>query len=145
MKTSCPARPLTLIPAALAMALALATGLTACRRPVATDPSASRAPGHYELQTVDGRPLPTPLAHGTVSLEIRSGSLVLTDTGTGESRMRFVTPDGVERTRVAEATWQVRPPLVEMRWKQAGRTFARIEGDSLTMTNEGTVLRYQRR
>lgn len=121
------------------LVLTLATLLPACQPPAGV----TGTPGTYRLVSVDRRELPARVNHGQASLEIRQGTFTFAPDGTCQSSIRFVAPTGREVVRETSATYTQSGPDVSMRWKGAGRTEGRREGDLFTMTNEGMLFTYR--
>ncbi len=58
--------------------------------------------------------------------------------------MSFVLPSGESHFREVAARWSRDGDRCILSWEGAGTTEAAVQGDSLTMINEGQVLVYRR-
>ena len=103
--------------------------------------------GVYKLATVNGKPVPTAVAHEGANLEVRSGTFTITAEGTCQSQMTFVPPSGKEATVNTSATYILQGTnlnQLKMQWRGAGMTDGTIAGETFTMDNEGMVFGYKK-
>ena len=100
--------------------------------------------GIYYLLKVDGAAIPGTVTHDGETLEIRSGTFIISDDGTCFSSTRFTKPGGDEVTREVRAKYLVRDSKLIMTWEKAGVTEGTVEGNSFTMDNHGMIFEYTR-
>ena len=121
----------------------LATGLvtTACKNLKSNVTDADLA-GAYALVSVDGKELPANVSHEGTTLQVRSGTFTINVDGTCGTKTIFVPPSGKEIAREATATYTKDGPMMNMKWKGAGKTVGTIESNTFTMNNQGMVFVY---
>jgi hypothetical protein len=117
--------------------------LTACSEKSPTAAGKDIA-GVYALATVNQMKMPATIDHEGAKLKLRSGTFTINSDGTCVSKMVFVPPSGNEVTREVKATYEREGAKLTMKWQGAGITFGSVEGDTLTMNNEGMVLAYRK-
>jgi hypothetical protein len=100
--------------------------------------------GDYTLVSVDGKSLPCTIAHEGMSPTVKSGALIVSTNGSCLSRITFSIPQREDMSREVKATYSLQGAELTMRWEGAGMTMAHINGNQLTMTNEGMVFSYQK-
>ncbi len=100
--------------------------------------------GTYTLTTVDGKKVPTKVAHENATLEVRAGTFTITADGKCISKMTFVPPSGKEVTLERKATYTRDGQRLDMQWEGAGRTTGTVQGKVFTMNNEGMVFAYKK-
>lgn len=99
--------------------------------------------GAYTLVSVDGHALPySPYHEGQQSPRIIAGSIKLREGGAFVSSMSFSRPVGGPMIRQFEGTYVKEGDDYLLRWEGAGQTQVTIEGDTLTMNNEGNLFVY---
>ena len=101
--------------------------------------------GTYELIAVDGKPLPALVQHGSHSVRVESGELVLTQAGQATSRTVFGPPEGDSIHREVQASFTQSGSKLNLTWKGAGQTIGEFSGDQFTMNNEGMLFSYSKR
>jgi hypothetical protein len=107
-------------------------------------PQAGTVAGVFELQSVDGKPLPADVSHQGRPLTVVSGRMTFEPDGNCRSETVFRPGAGKEVKRQVAAVCTQQGSKLEMRWKGAGRTAGVIEGDTFTMNNEGMIFRYRK-
>ena len=100
--------------------------------------------GDYTLVSVDGKSLPCTLTHEGMSPTIKSGVLIISTNGNCLSRIAFSIPQREDASREVKATYTLQGAELTMKWEGAGTTMAHINGNQLTMTNEGMVFSYEK-
>ena len=100
--------------------------------------------GDYTLVSVDGKNLPCTLTHEGMSPTIKSGVLVIGTNSNCLSRIAFSIPQREDANREVKATYTLQGSELTMKWEGAGTTMAHINGNQLTMTNEGMVFSYEK-
>jgi hypothetical protein len=104
----------------------------------------TRAANTYTLVTVGGHAVPyAPMQGGQRSTEIVSATLTLNPDGTFASTMKYGKPTAGE-TRDLKGTYIKEGPNYLLSWEGAGQTGVTIEGNKLTMNNEGMLFVYQK-
>ncbi len=98
--------------------------------------------GIYYLVRVDGSEAPAAVHHDGTMMEVRSGTLIISDDGTCFSRTRFTPHGGEEMTREAYAKYKVEGSRLFMKWKGAGTTEGTVQGDTFVMNNHGMIFEY---
>jgi hypothetical protein len=88
--------------------------------------------------------VPASISHEGVELQVRSGSFIINEDGTCNSKTVFVPPSGTEVTREVTATYTRDGSRLTMQWKGAGITEGIVQGDVFTMDNEGMVFVYEK-
>ncbi len=106
------------------------------------DPSGPE--GTYALSSIGGASLPCTPPHEGGAPEVRSGAIRLNADGTFTSTMAYGFPDGREGGRDFRGTWTREGVSFVLRWEGAGVTTATLDGDTLTMDNEGFAFVYRR-
>ena len=148
IKTGFP--PLNNLVAALTMASRICLGLAAglilasCTAGETSASSADASSSVYTLATVAGNPVPADISHDGTSLQVRSGAFTINADGTCSAQTVFVPPSNKEVTRNVSGTYIKDGPTLTMQWKGAGKTVGKLEGDTFTMNNEGTVFVYKK-
>jgi hypothetical protein len=108
----------------------------------ATDPSGTPAScvGTYTLVAIDGNPLPyAPLHEGRRLIIVQSGTSTLKPDGTFTSTMSYTNPTGAAFSRDFSGTYTLEDNRIAYTWHGAGRTTATIDGNTITMDNEGVL------
>jgi hypothetical protein len=123
--------------------VALGVLLSACTQAAKVSQSVDPT-GTYALVSVDGNQVPAKVTHEGVGLEVRSGTFTVNPDGMCATTTVFVPGSGNEVTRHVSATHARIGSKVTMRWQGAGMTTAKVEGDTLTMNNEGMLLVYKK-
>ena len=100
--------------------------------------------GVYLLTSVNGGQVPTRVDHDGTALEVRSGTFTVNADGTCATKTVFLPPSGTEVAREVSATYTKSGSKLTMQWEGAGTTIGTVEGDTLTMQNEGMVFVYRK-
>ena len=101
--------------------------------------------GTYNLVSVDGHAVPyAPTHQGQLAPEIVSSSLSLKDDGTFSMVMSYTNPSGGTISRDFTGTYTSQGSDFNLNWEGAGQTKVTIEGDTLTLNNEGMLFVYQK-
>ncbi len=100
--------------------------------------------GVYALVSVDGKNVPCDLAHEGVTLTIKSGVFTINADGTCRSQMAFSVPARGDASREVKAAYTRQGAELTMQWEGAGMTMGNVNGNTFTMTNEGTVFAYRK-
>lgn len=127
-------------PVRASLALLTAVGLTACAgapRAAQPTPDMAQVAGSYALVSVDAKPVPASISHDGAALEVRSGTFSLGADGRCSTRTVFVPPSGREVAREVSAVYAKDGARLTMWWTGAGTTTGSVDGDTLTMNNEG--------
>ena len=117
--------------------------LAGCRAQQAAA-DATDATGVYALVSVDGKPVPAHVSHGSDTLLVRSGTFTIRADGSCVSAITLVPPTGKEATREVSATYVKKGATLTMRWKGAGQTVGTVSGKTFTMQNEGLAFVYEK-
>ena len=130
---------------ALQLVFLLSAGilLSACKQEAKVAAGADPA-GVYTLVSINGNKVPTSVSHDGTPLQVRSGLFTIKADGTCSTKTVFVPPSGSEATREVSATYTKDGSKLTMQWRGAGMTIGTIEGNSLTMDNEGMVFVYNK-
>jgi len=130
---------------ALQLIFLLTTGilLSACKQETKVAAGADPA-GVYTLVSVNGNKVPASISHDGTALQVRSGSFTIKADGTCGTTTIFVPPSGKEATREVSATYTREGSKLTMQWQGAGMTTGTIEGNTLTMNNEGIVFVFEK-
>lgn len=131
-------RPFTL---PLLVALSVIASSAAAQAVSATvDPT-----GTYTLVAIDGHELPyAPMHEGAPGPVVTSGTLTLNADGTFATKGSFEISGGQSVSRDLSGTYIREGPTLTLNWTGAGVTTATIDGNSLTMVNEGIRFTYRR-
>lgn len=100
--------------------------------------------GDYTLVAVNSIKVPTTIEHGGAKILVRSGAFTIHPDGTCRSTMVFVPPNGTEVSRVVDASYTQNGSRLVMKWKGAGITTGRVNGNQFSMENEDMLLSYQK-
>ena len=100
--------------------------------------------GIYYLVKVDGAGIPGTAMHDGMPMEIHSGTFFINDDGTCTSKTRFTPQGRDEETREVHAKYTVEGSRLIMKWKGAGTTEGKVEGNIFTMDNHGMIFEYTR-
>src|SRR5579862_1728994 len=100
--------------------------------------------GVYALVSVDGKSLPCSLFHEWESPTIKSGVFTITADSHCRSQIIFALPPGQDMTREVKTSYTRQGAELTMHWEGAGVTMGHVNGNTFTMTNEGTVFVYQK-
>lgn len=99
----------------------------------------------YNLVSVDGHALPYAPMHGGQRVpEVVSGSITLNGNGTFVSSMSYAKPSGETFGREFKGTYTQKGAEYILNWEGAGKTSVTIEGNTLTMNNEGMPFVYEK-
>jgi hypothetical protein len=132
-------------PISLHVALLLSLGVvfSACQKAEKTSATGGLT-GVYALLSLNGKPMPASVSHEGTALQVRSGTFSIKPDGTCSTRTVFVPPSGTEATREVNATYTKDGAKLTMQWQGAGVTTATVQGNTLTMNNEGMVFVYRK-
>ncbi len=100
--------------------------------------------GVYTLVSVDGKSLPCSLDHEGAVLTIKSGLFTITADSNCSSQITFSVPTRGNLSREVKATYTRQGAELTMQWEGAGVTMGKVNANTFTMTNEGTVFAYQK-
>jgi hypothetical protein len=100
--------------------------------------------GTYALVSVDGNKLPYALKHEGATPTIKSGTFAINSDGTCSSKVVFSMPPGGDSSREVKASYTRQGSKLTMQWEGAGSTIGTVEGDTLTMDNEGMIFAYHK-
>ena len=101
--------------------------------------------GTYTLATVDGHAVPyAPMHGGQQAPEVAGGSLTLNTDGTFSSEMRFTNPEIRVMGGSSKGNFVLERDEYVLSWEGAGKTLVQIDGDTLTMNNEGMLFVYKK-
>jgi hypothetical protein len=100
--------------------------------------------GVYALVSVDGKNLPCSLFHEGASPTVKSGVFTITADGRCSSQITFSLPERGDMSREVKATYTSQGAELTMQWEGAGVTMGNVNGNTFTMTNEGTVFAYRK-
>jgi len=100
--------------------------------------------GVYTLVSVDGKSVPCDLAHEGAALTIKSGVFTITADGHCSSQITFSVPARGDMNREVKATYTRQGAELTMQWEGAGMTMGNVQGNTFTMTNEGSVFAYRK-
>ena len=104
----------------------------------------------YNLVSVDGHPVPyAPMHEGGQAPEVAGGSLTINSDGTFTGTIKFSNPNIVAvepavHDKGQPGTYTKEGNDLKLKWPGAGYTTATIDGDKLTMNNEGMLFVYER-
>lgn len=99
----------------------------------------------YKLVTVDRHPVPyAPMHQGQQAPEIVSSTIALNNDGTFRAAMTYGMPGGGSTSRYSNGTYAKNETGFAFNWEGAGQTNVTIEGNKLTMDNEGMLFVYQK-
>jgi hypothetical protein len=125
------------------LTLFLALASTGCQHEPKV--AANAIPGEvFTLVSVNGKQVPCTLTHEGVTMIVKSGAFTLTGDGTCSSKMDFFVEARGDASREVQATYTREGAKLTMKWKGAGITTGRIDGNTFTMNNEDMVLAYQK-
>ena len=127
--------------------LLLATAmLAACGGDGATDPSSIT--GAYDLQTVDGDPLPFVFFEiGADRLEITGGRITLNADETFSDRIEFrIIEDGVtsDNSETVTGTWEANGTDLTLTYQNGAESTVTISARTLTQVVEGITFVYRK-
>jgi len=106
---------------------------------------ASIGNGTYILVSVDGHDISySPFHEGRQAPNIISGSITLKRGGAFAAAMSFSNPVGGPVIRHFKGVYTKDGTTYILSWEGAGQTEAAIEGNKLTMNNEGMLFVYQK-
>ncbi len=97
--------------------------------------------GTYALVSVNGKNVPTTIAHEGHDIPIASGSFAINADGSCSSKMFLSGRDAAIETKAAYTRDGTN---LTMQWEGAGTTVGTVEGNTFTMNNEGMVLLYRK-
>jgi hypothetical protein len=118
--------------------------LVACNQGSKTEESYDFT-GTYNLVSVDGHAVPyAPIHEGQQAPEIVSSSISLKDDGTFSMVMSYTNPSGGTISNDFTGTYTSQGSDFNLKWEGAGQTKVTIEGDTLTLNNEGMLFVYQK-
>jgi hypothetical protein len=100
--------------------------------------------GVYTLVSVDGKSVPCSLTHEAAALTIKSGVFTIKTDSSCSSQITFSVPSRGDMSREVKATYTRQGAQLTMQWEGAGMTMGNVNGNSFTMTNEGTVFAYRK-
>ena len=101
--------------------------------------------GTYSLVSIDGNKLPfAPPHEGGTPPEIRSSTFTLNADGSFALTMTYGLPSGETFSRDFSGTYTHDGSAFTFEWKGAGTTSAIMEGNTLTMDNEGVLYAYRK-
>ncbi len=100
--------------------------------------------GTYELVTIDGHELPYTPTHEGGAPEVLSSTLILDADGTFRMSMTYGTASGNSMERDFSGTYTVDGAALRFVWEGAGVTSGTLEGDTVTIVNEGIPFAYQK-
>jgi hypothetical protein len=100
--------------------------------------------GVYTLITLNRNPVPVSFIYEGAILRVRSGAFTFYVDGTCNIKTTFVSPSGTEFTREMSALYTKKGSELIMQWKGAGKTVGTIDGNTITMDNEGMVFVYRK-
>ena len=100
--------------------------------------------GTYELATIDGHPLPYAPAHSGGAPEVLSSALTLAGDGTFHMSMSYRTTPGNSVSRDFSGTYTIDGATLSFVWKGAGVTPGTLEGNTVTIQNEGVQFTYRK-
>lgn len=108
--------------------------------------------GVYKLVSLDGHAVPfAPMHQGQQSPQVSGGSLTINSDGTFSGAINFsdpriTVPAGPEKEpgSPTPGTYTREGNNLKLKWPGAGYTTVTIEGDKLTMNNEGMLFVYQK-
>jgi len=117
--------------------------LSACNRAAKTA-RVSDHTGTYRLVTINGNDLPYTPPHEGGAPQVLSSTLTLHADGTFSMTMGYGTTPGDTVTRDFGGTYVREDSVFHFQWKGAGRTPATLEGNTLTIDNEGILFAYRK-
>jgi hypothetical protein len=82
--------------------------------------------------------------HEDTRMTIKSGVFTINADGTCSSLMKFAVGSHDAINREVKATYTRNDNELTMKWKGAGMTKGKVNGNTFDMTNEGMVLSYQK-
>jgi hypothetical protein len=145
------------VPRCILCALTACVLLSGCKRAETPQPAtpasspaaadAAKLPeisGTYTLVSINGTPLPFTVTHEGPGIQVTSGTFTFRPDGTCATMTAFVMPSGQAQSREVSATYARDGSKLTMQWQDAGVTIGTVEGDTLTMENEGQVFLYQK-
>jgi hypothetical protein len=100
--------------------------------------------GTYSLVTINGNALPFTPPHEGGAPEIRSSTFTLIADGTFSLTMTYGMPSGEVISRDFSGTYTRGGSVFSFQWTGAGSTTATLEGNTLTMNNEGVLYGYRK-
>ena len=100
--------------------------------------------GTYELVTINGNELPYTPPHEGGAPQVRSSTFTLNADGTFSSTFTYGMPSVNPFSRDFSGTYTREGSRFSFQWKGAGRTTATLEGNTLTMDNEGVLFAYRK-
>ncbi|HEX7859517.1 MAG TPA: hypothetical protein VF773_04280 [Verrucomicrobiae bacterium] len=108
-------------------------------------PANASAPAEtYLLTKVDGQSVPCSVNHNGAAFKVNSGTLTFRSDGHCQSSIELISPAGKKMQKNVSATYTRNTDSIAFKWKGAGKTKATLNGDLLTMNNEGMNFSYQR-
>jgi hypothetical protein len=119
----------------------------------AGQPATGSAGTTYNLVALDGHPVPyAPMHEGRQAPEVAGGSLTINSDGTFTGGIKFSNPNivaggggkGGKGGKEQPGTYTKEGNDLKLKWPGAGYTKATIDGDKLTMNNEGMLFVYQK-
>jgi hypothetical protein len=128
----------------LILALAILSSLLPGCGKNAGPANSSDPTGTYTLATIDGKKLPFTPHLGAPAPEFRSGAITLEADGTFTSKMNYRLPEGKETTRTSTGGYTKEGSSLKLQWKGAGVTTATLEGNTLTIDDEGLRCAYRK-
>jgi len=100
--------------------------------------------GTYSLVSIDGNELPYTPSHAGGAPQVLSSTLTLNADGTFHMSMSYGTESGNPVSREFNGTYTREDSSFRLQWEGAGVTTGTLEGDTLTIDNEGLLFAYRK-
>jgi len=117
--------------------------LTGCGKRTSTTKVSEHA-GTYTLIAINGNKLPYTPPHEGGAPQVRSSTFTLNADGSFGNTMSYGTPSGQTMSRDFSGNYTRESERFTFYWKGAGMTTATLNGDTLTMNNEGILFAYRK-